>query len=211
MNFFTENYLKLNKNLDNKYILKSIVIHKGTKDNGHYYLYTKDINKKWYIYDDKQVNLVDKSDVLKIAYGCKDINSENYNANAYLIIYEKNNKDNCDLFDGIINDFLNKDNIDKLSNDISFNNEKFSDTDYDSENMSLEKEENLKDEILNNNFEEFLDTFQNMNLENKINNKISLLNQNLKPIKRKIDIDDDSLNAEKLIKPVKKKYKYPKK
>ena len=50
-----------------------------------------------------------------------------------------------------------------------------------------------------------------MNLENKINNKISLLNQNLKPIKRKIDIDDDSLNAEKLIKSVKKKYKYPKK
>ena len=77
--------------------------------------------------------------------------------------------------------------------------------------MSLEKEENVKDEILNNNFEEFLDIFQNMNLDNKINNNISLLNKNLKPTKRKIDIDDDSLNEEKLIKPVKKKYKYPKK
>ena len=50
-----------------------------------------------------------------------------------------------------------------------------------------------------------------MNLDNKINNNISLLNKNLKPTKRKIDIDDDSLNEEKLIKPVKKKYKYPKK
>ena len=39
-----------------------------------------------------------------------------------------------------------------------------------------------------------------MNLENEINNKISLLNQNLKPTKRKIDIDDDSLNEEKFIK-----------
>ena len=64
----------------------------------------------------------------------------------------------------------------------------------------MEKEKYVKDEILNNNFEEFLDTFQNMNLEKKINNKISLLNQNLKPTKRKIDIDDDSLNEEKFIK-----------
>ena len=77
--------------------------------------------------------------------------------------------------------------------------------------MSLKKEEYVKDEILINNFEEFLDTFQNMNLDNKINNKIILLNQNLKPTKRKIDIDDDSLNEEKYVKPVKKKYKYPKK
>ena len=41
MNFYTENYLKLNKNLDNKKILRIIVIHKGIKDNGHYYLYAK--------------------------------------------------------------------------------------------------------------------------------------------------------------------------
>ena len=89
MIFYTDYYQKLNKNLDNKYILKSIVIHKGIKDNGRYYLYTKNINKKQYIYDDKQVNLFDISDVLKIAYGYKDINSEIYNKNAYLIVYEK--------------------------------------------------------------------------------------------------------------------------
>ena len=118
MNFYTENYLKLNKNLYNKYILKSIVIHKGTKGNGNYYLYTKDINKKWYIYDDKQVNLVDKSDVLKIAYCFKDINNENFNKNDQKIVYEKNNKDNCNIFERITNDFLNKDNNGKLSNNI---------------------------------------------------------------------------------------------
>ena len=146
-----------------------------------------------------------------ISYGWKDINSENYNKKANLIVYEKNNKDNCDIFDGITNDFLNKDNIYKLSNNANFNNDNFSETDYDSENISLEKEKYVKDEIWNNNFEEFLGTYQNMNLENEINNKISLLNQNLKPTKRKIDIDDDSLNEEKFIKPVKKKYKYPKK
>ena len=76
-----------------------------------------------------------------ISYGWKDINSENYNKNANLIVYEKNNKDNCDIFDGITNDFLNKDNIYKLSNNANFNNDNFSETDYDSENKFFEKEE----------------------------------------------------------------------
>ena len=104
MNFYTENYLKLNKKIDNKYRLKSIVIHTGTKDSGHYYLYIKNIDKQWYKCNDEKVNLVDKSDALKIAYGYKDINNEDYNKNAYIIVYEKDNKDNCDMFEGITND-----------------------------------------------------------------------------------------------------------
>ena len=35
--------------------------------------------------------------------------------------------------------------------------------------MSLEKEEFVRDEFLNNNVEEFLNKFQNLNLENKTN------------------------------------------
>ena len=112
MNFYTEYYLKLNKKIDNKYSLKSIVIHKGTKDSGHYYIYIKNINNKWYICNDENVNLVDKSEALKIAYCSKNIGNEDYNQNGYILVYEK---DNCDKFEGITYDILNKINFDILS------------------------------------------------------------------------------------------------
>ena len=86
------------------------------------------------------------------------------------------------MIEGITNDILNKTKFVRLSNNNNnFNSDNLSDIDYDSENMSLEKEEFVKDELLNNNVEEFLNKFQNLNLENKTNNKINLLNINLKP------------------------------
>ena len=108
MNFYTEYYLKLNKKINNKYSLKSIVFHKGSNASGHYFIYIKNVNNKWYICNDENVNLVDKSEALKNAYGRKDISNENYNQNAYIIVYEKDNKDNCDKFEGITNNILNK-------------------------------------------------------------------------------------------------------
>ena len=77
------------------------------------------------------------------------------------------------MFKGFTNDILNKNNFDIFSNNNNnnFNSDNLSDSDYDSEKMSLEKEEFVKDEFLNNNIDEFLNKFQILNLENKNNNK----------------------------------------
>ena len=104
MNFYTSNYLNNNnsKNIDNNYNLKAIVIHNGGPNIGHYYFYAKNINNnKQFTYIDKIVKLVDLNDAINISFRNKDSNSDEFNKNAYLIIYENVDKDNCEEYEGI--------------------------------------------------------------------------------------------------------------
>ena len=87
MNKYTENYIKYKKEEDNKYKLKSIIIHSGNCDAGHYYAYIlDDKSNEWFEFNNK-------------------IEVEN-SRNAYILFYEKINKDNCENFENI--DVINK-------------------------------------------------------------------------------------------------------
>ena len=165
MNFYTTNYLNNNniKNIDNNYNLKSIVIHDGTTDSGHYYLYSKNYNDKWFVYNDKIVKSVDLNDALNISFGNKDSNCEEYKKNAYIIVYEKVDKDNCEEYEGIKETLFN--NIPKVN--LKNNNDTLSDLDYNSESISNEDESLSDEDKLNNNFDIFLDKFKNLNINKK--------------------------------------------
>ena len=44
------------------YKIKSAIYHSGTTTGGHYYMYTKRVDDKWYNYNDSTVTLADQND-----------------------------------------------------------------------------------------------------------------------------------------------------
>ena len=116
MNKYTDKFINNNISEDNMYKLKSIIIHTGTCESGHYYSYIlDDKSKEWYEFNDTRVQKIN-IDMLDVeAYGkCEVINDNGVNIeventrNAYILFYEKINKDNCEKFDKIevINNLL---------------------------------------------------------------------------------------------------------
>ena len=97
MNKYTGEYLNNKGNdINNKYKLKSIVIHQGHCEGGHYYAFIRD-NKtqEWHQFNDTNVTYFDVKDIPKEAFG------GNTNRNAYLLFYEKDDTSNCEMFDKI--------------------------------------------------------------------------------------------------------------
>ena len=118
MNKYTENYIKYKKEEDNKYKLKSIIIHSGNCDAGHYYAYIlDDKSNEWFEFNDIRVERFDIKNLEHEAYSKLDIISDDNgnkievenSRNAYILFYEKINKNNCENFEKIdaINKLLN--------------------------------------------------------------------------------------------------------
>ena len=99
----------------NKYTLKSVVVHMGNCEGGHYYAYIKTKNGQWYEFNDTQVIPFDISLLKEETYGGEEIYNTNgnkqvseKNRSAYLLFYEKKIQTDCEKFDNIeaINSFL---------------------------------------------------------------------------------------------------------
>jgi ubiquitin carboxyl-terminal hydrolase 7 len=63
----------------NQYSLKSVVVHKGNSDGGHYYAFIKTNNDQWYNFNDTQVTPFDIDFLREEAYGGEEIYNENGN------------------------------------------------------------------------------------------------------------------------------------
>ena len=124
----------------NKYSLKSVVVHMGNCEGGHYYAYIKTKNGQWYEFNDTQVTPFDINFLKEEAYGGSEIyNNDKHiekDRSAYLLFYEKIDQSDCEQFDNIeaVNSFLglnkkdekdNKENIkniqEKRENNIDMN------------------------------------------------------------------------------------------
>ena len=82
-----------------KYDLNGIIIHTGFAESGHYYSIIKDPNhKKWYEFNDTQVNYYDENDIPNDAFGGvnKEGNTEGNEkqTNAYLLFYKRKDHEN---------------------------------------------------------------------------------------------------------------------
>ena len=156
MNKYTEKFINNNENTeDNTYKLKSIIIHQGTCEAGHYYSFILDEkSNEWYEFNDTKVKKFNIETLDIEGFSKKEITIQNgqkiekeNNRNAYMLFYEKINKDNCENFDKI--EIIN--NIKEKVNDDNDENE------FDS---------------LENKIHELSD----VNYKKKIQNKINILN-----------------------------------
>ena len=132
-------YISEDNNKDpylNKYKLKSVLVHMGKCEEGHYYAYIKTKNEQWYEFNDTQVRPFDIAFLKEEAYGGKEEYSSGQinekNRSAYLLFYEKINQSDCEQFDNIeaINSFLNL-NKEKGNNEITDKNGNEKEEDYE--------------------------------------------------------------------------------
>jgi len=108
MSKYMENYSEDNEDKeDNTYKLKSIIIHEGTCEEGHYYSYIlDDESDEWYEFNDIKVQKFNIENLSMEAFGNKEKNEnekkeKEKTKNAYILFYEKVNKENCEKFDKI--------------------------------------------------------------------------------------------------------------
>ena len=181
MNKYTEKYLSQNISEDNMYKLKSIIIHTGTCESGHYYSYILDEKSNdWYEFNDTRVQKINITTLDVEAYGKKEIiNDANGNAievenvrNAYILFYEKINKDNCEQFNNIdiINELLSGNNIIKSTpknnlNNINNINEDSEFNLFGNENNNNNINDINTNEIQSNNNQGFKDILEPINEE----------------------------------------------
>ena len=153
MDKYTPEYLDNTEiKIKNIFKLKSIVIHQGSCDGGHYYAFIRDgVTQEWHQFNDTRVTDFDIKDIPKEAFG------GNTNKNAYLLFYEKEDMNNCENFEKI-NEIKNLDNVHEEENSDDNDNKDNNDND---EEFNLLKE----NEIKNNNDEN--QNENNMNNENK--------------------------------------------
>ena len=100
----------------NKFILKSVVVHMGNTEQGHYYAFIRKEGDKWYQFNDTEVTPFDINLLEEETFGGEEIfysdgnkKTSQKNRSAYLLFYEKKNQSDCQEFDNIeaINLFLN--------------------------------------------------------------------------------------------------------
>ena len=105
-------YIQNNDN--NKYKLKSVVVHIGHSEGGHYYAYIKDEQSNvWHQFNDTSVTKFDITDLRRETFGGKEEETgEEKNRSAYLLFYEKVDQSNCEIFDKnkILNKLINLNN-----------------------------------------------------------------------------------------------------
>ena len=161
MNKYTSEYLNNKDNINNLYKLKSIVIHQGHCEGGHYYAFIRNgITQEWHQFNDTNVTEFDKKDIPKEAYG------GNSNKNAYLLFYEKEDMNNCEKFEKIkeIDNLENNKNEENINNvDEKINNDNIN----DEEGFNLIKDNN---EINNENVKEKKETKEEIDVEDIRNN-----------------------------------------
>ena len=129
-------YIQNNDN--NKYKLKSVVVHIGHSEGGHYYAYIKDEQSNvWHQFNDTSVTKFDINDLRRETFGGKEEETgEEKNRSAYLLFYEKVDQSNCENFDK--NKILNK--------LINLNNKKNKKEEKEEINAKKEEKENKKED-----------------------------------------------------------------
>jgi hypothetical protein len=129
-------YIQNNDN--NKYKLKSVVVHIGHSEGGHYYAYIKDEQTNvWHQFNDTSVTKFDINDLRRETFGGKEEETgEEKNRSAYLLFYEKVDQSNCENFDK--NKILNK--------LINLNNKKNKKEEKEEINAKKEEKENKKED-----------------------------------------------------------------
>ena len=137
---------------DNKFKLKSVVIHQGYSEGGHYYAFIKDnLSQEWYQFNDTRVNKFNLDDLGTEAYGGKDPESKiEKNRNAYLLFYEKIDDSNCESFNNI--NAVNS--INNQANENADDNNEFNLLNDDNDNKNKintgDDEDKIKNEVLKN-------------------------------------------------------------
>ena len=190
MNKYTNEYI-YNKNdkQNNKYTLKSIVIHQGNSEGGHYYAFIKDNeSKEWYKFNDTKVNKFDINELANEAFGGKEEKSQfEKNRNAYLLFYEKIDDSNCETFNNIKSiNILNKKNEDDDNDDFNLldDNKDKNNNENNLDENSKQMIKNISEESVINNLNKklFSDEYHHFTLELYINilNKIDF-GKNLLP------------------------------
>ena len=179
---------KEDKNDMNKFVLKSVVVHMGNTEQGHYYAFIRKEGDKWYQFNDTEVTPFDINLLEEETFGGEEIYYTNgnkqvtkKNRSAYLLFYEKKNQNDCQEFDNIeaINLFLKEKNISQLNNNknnineninningseiIKEKNENSTEINSTEENSEI-REENGMNEILENLNNEMFKYFLNKKL-----------------------------------------------
>ena len=140
---------KSNGNNDkNEFLLKSVIVHMGNTEQGHYYAFIRKEEDKWYQFNDTEVTPFDINLLEEETFGGEEVFYTNgnkrvnqKNRSAYILFYEKKDQSDCQEYDNIeaINLFFNETNITKKE-------EKEENKENNIENEI--KEEIKKDEII---------------------------------------------------------------
>ena len=187
MNKYTSEFND-NKNTqkNNIYILKSVIVHMGNSEGGHYYAFIKDNEtQNWYQFNDTLVTLFDINNLKDETFGGKEEGSnENKLKSAYLLFYEKIDQTNCEIFDKnkALNSLINK-------NEININNKEKKNEFYlfDENEHEKEQDKNNNINIINLNYNSSNTNYnkkseiRKKNIIKEINQQISLdyLNEKL--------------------------------
>ena len=184
-------YIENNK--DNRYELKSVVVHIGHSEGGHYYAYIKDDKTKtWHQFNDTSVTRFNINDLEKETFGGKEEGSkENKTRSAYLLFYEKKDQKDCEKFDKI--KILNK-----LKN-LMDNNIKNKIKEIKPE----KKEDNIEINIIQENKENIEDNINNENINNE-NNKEIVMEEKDEDL---IDMGGEDAKGKKLLQEIEEKTK----
>ena len=142
----------------NKYSLKSVVVHMGNSEGGHYYAFIKNKNEEWYEFNDTQVKPFDINFLGEEAFGGEEIFNNNgtkqksqKNRSAYLLFYEKKVQTDCEQFDNIeaINSFLGITTTDEEGDIINNDNNKNNSNVDNSETTDKNSNENRENKTIN--------------------------------------------------------------
>ena len=162
----------------NKYTLKSVVVHMGNCEGGHYYSFIKNEEEQWYEFNDTQVTPSNIDSLKEEAFGGEEaFNNNGYkiktekNKSAYLLFYEKKIQTDCENFDNIeaiksLNG-NNNENNDKQENENENENKiTINDLKEEAENLIIEENEkkNLMSDIFDNINEEMFKYFMSKKL-----------------------------------------------
>ena len=178
MNKYTSDFIdNKNTSINNKYALKSVVVHMGSSEGGHYYAFIKDKKSgNWYQFNDTLVTEFNINNLAKETFGGKDEDGKSFkNRSAYLLFYEKIDQSNCEIFDknkalntllylkeGIKNIKIFDDNCNKDEDDFSL----FTENKKEEKEAKNKENENKIKEDKNSKISEFIKTInQKMFLE----------------------------------------------
>ena len=163
----------------NKYVLKSVVVHMGNCEGGHYYAFIKNEDGQWYEFNDTQVTPSNFESLKEEAFGGEEIIYNNgnkktsqKNRSAYLLFYEKKIQTDCEKFDNIeaINIFYGLNNNNENKKDDNIKNENNNNEEISENKINIYNEENKegdlnKDENENKDENGMKDILENINEE----------------------------------------------
>ena len=183
MNKYTSDYINgINKNNNNKYLLRGCVIHSGNSESGHYYAIIKNIdtkNEDWFKYNDSVVTKYDIEDLKEEAFGDE-------------IIEENNNQNNFNNINNNITKIENnsiKDNENKINKNFK---DKASNSHVNMKNpvdIGNDNKNNINNKIINDKNNENVNIIEgidpnHINNENKSND---IINKNINKEDKNID------------------------